>query len=591
VVAGLRGENVAPGPVLFSLIASVAIVAWLTLATIGVARITRAPVVTLPILFVVVPGTLSYLAFYGSLLLGHPLIVGSVLMAAPLLPFLIPAHPDVAADRRRTAWALAVLGVAVGAWAIYYLGVLYLHGDHSGFLETARLRYAGFSSDNQIPPLFASGVRAGHIPNPLIGIWTSADRPPLQTGFLLLTAPLLRLLPRYSELAGDSVAGFVFQLLWVPTTWLMAMAMTQSRRIAAIAVAGIGFTGSIFVNSAYAWPKLAAASFLVVAFVLLLAPQPDHVENVAATTRRFALIGLLSGLSLSTHGSVAFAVAGMVPAMAVVVWQRSRDHGRLAVLRAARGPGVAGAVLLITYLPWLLYARFRHENGELLLKMHLAGNPVRGKGSALDAIRDAYRHLSFADWLHARWENITELLPGGYPTAPDLWGRVQLLHTNEAYRIGGALLWAIPWLLAWCFVAHRRRAEDASGDRVRFVGPLAIWWTATVAIWVLVMFQPGATDANAGPLTLVMVPEVLACCLLAARQPRMATWLLAAQAILFTAGTWTPLITTFDLSVQPRAVAVLVCGLFAIGVSTYVLARNDRAVPIRREHEPIASLR
>ena len=110
---------------LFSLIASAAIVVWLTLATIGVARITRAPVAASPILFVVVPGVLSYLAFYGCLLLGHPLVIGSVLVATPLLLCLCPLRPDEIANRHRTTWAVAILGGVVAAWAVYYLGVLY----------------------------------------------------------------------------------------------------------------------------------------------------------------------------------------------------------------------------------------------------------------------------------------------------------------------------------------------------------------------------------------------------------------------------------------------------------------------------------
>ena len=223
---------------LFSLTASVAIAAWLTLAAVGVARALRAPMGALPLLFVLVPGVLSGVAFYGSLVLGHPLIIGSALVAAPLLLFLLPRSGESAA-RRRTVWAAAALGAGMAAWAIYYVGVLYLHGGQAGILTIAKEAGTPVQYGQRHSSALCRRNRSGHITNPLIGLWTSADRPPLQTGFLLLTEPLLRLLPRYRTIVGDSVAGFMFQLLWIPATWFMAMAMTRSRRVAALVVAAL----------------------------------------------------------------------------------------------------------------------------------------------------------------------------------------------------------------------------------------------------------------------------------------------------------------------------------------------------------------
>ena len=373
----------------------------------------------------------------------------------------------------------------------------------------------------------------------------------------------------------------MFQLLWIPATWFMAMAMTRSRRVAALVVAALGFTGSVFVNSIYAWPKLAAASFLLVAFALLVVSPPDFIDQIGATKFRFALVGLACGLAVSSHGSVAFAVVGLAPAMLVVVWHRSRPGGRSALVRGARDLGIAGGVLFLTYLPWLLYSPLRNESGDLLLKMHLAGHPARGGGSTLDVIRDAYSHISFGDWLHARWENVTELLPyGGYrSTATGFWGKVQLLHTNEAYRIGGALLWAIPWVVLWCFARRRRASGEATRIGVQFLPMLAIWSAATLAVWVLVMFQAGATDANAGPLTLVVVPMVIAVSLLAVRQPRLAVRLLVVQATLFTLGTVAPPINKASVQIHAGALAVVLAGLAAIALSMISLATTDRATP------------
>ena len=105
--------------------------AWLTLAAVGVAETCGHWWGAPPPPFVLVPGVPSGVAFYGSLVLGHPLIIGSASWRPRSFSssFLDRGECGSSTDR---LGGRGPGGVGMAAWAIYYVGVLYLQTVRQG---------------------------------------------------------------------------------------------------------------------------------------------------------------------------------------------------------------------------------------------------------------------------------------------------------------------------------------------------------------------------------------------------------------------------------------------------------------------------
>ncbi len=247
--------------------------------------------------------------------------------------------------------------------------------------------------DDEIPYTFAHSMMKEHkVPIPIQGNWHASDRPPLQSAIVM---------GQYFGLIGPIYAGYqvlaVFlQSLWIFGLWLLLYSFGVNRYAISLVLAGSLFSNFIFVNSAFVWPKLLAASYLL-GFLALLFGQ--RFSGPGKTRVFMAIIaGVLVAWSMLSHGGTAFACLGMLPA--VFLYRRSFPPKAMltALLTAA-----------VLYLPWILFQKFVDPPGDRLIKMHFAGVEPIDSRSPGQAILEAYPALSFSQIIDYKKQNLERI--------------------------------------------------------------------------------------------------------------------------------------------------------------------------------------
>lgn len=207
--------------------------------------------------------------------------------------------------------------------------------------------------DNTIPALVADAVAGGQHPRIIVGDWLLSDRPPLQSGALLLVRPLVGSSP-----FAHQIVGTMLQASWLMGLWAVIGHQRNAARVSLL----VALTGFVFFNSVFVWPKLLAGAMILAALGEALRRRP--VQAVA-----------LVALGLLAHGGALFAALGLAPFLRI-----HRRHVAAAV-----------AVAVVSLGPWLAYQRWSNPPGDRLLRWHLAGDVARDGPSATTSIADAYR--------------------------------------------------------------------------------------------------------------------------------------------------------------------------------------------------------
>ena len=323
----------------------------------------------------------------------------------------------------------------------------------------------------------------GESPRHLWGDWLSSDRPPLQSGWLLLTWPVMHALGFDFDTAA-STGGVGFQLLWVLAAWSLARHLGATPRQAVGIVAATAFTGVLLEYSVFVWPKLAAAALVVAAYLLWFdAPGEGGLT-------RFAAGGCCAALGWLAHGGVAFSLLGLVP-LALADRRPARWRAWLVA--------IAGFVAFAA--PWSVYQRVYEPPGNRLLKWHLAGVTdidSRGIGAAMV---DSYRRAGFSTALQNKWQNLRMQL--GTDWSPllhvnSLAGPSDLRAGETTYMVRAWAWWACAWLVPLVWLARRGSAPPAlpwAAHRATLA-----WFGAGIAVWLILMFTPNSASIHQGTL-------------------------------------------------------------------------------------------
>ena len=218
--------------------------------------------------------------------------------------------------------------------------------------------------------------------------------------------------------------------------------------------------------------EAAAASFLLVAFALSsyrhrISHRPDW-----ATKFRFALVGCVQAWLCPATAPSPFRGGRLGTAVLVVVWHRSRPGGRSALVRGAKSRSWAlRAVVLFLSRTFRGSCTLATSERAVTSSSRCTSLAIHARGAdplSMSCTRRAATSRSATGF--TRWErNRASAVRRRYRSAATDSGKVQLLHTNEAYRIGGALLWAIPWVVLWCFARRRRASGEATRIGVQFL--------------------------------------------------------------------------------------------------------------------------
>lgn len=317
------------------------------------------------------------------------------------------AHPHVGMVASLAVSAAAMLALSskpvAAAWkqisqpatvsVIVCIGYLSLAGDRGG-LDYDQLIAGRYWAvlDNSIPRLFADCLinnKVGLKPV-LLADWHSSDRPPLQTGMLMVAYPFV-------NQAGSSIAYLLLavavNIFWIWGLWgfLRALGLTE-RKILQVMIL-ITLVGAVFVNSVYTWPKMLASALAFTAGTALLIP--DYSKRI-----RTWVVGSAAALSLLAHGAALFALLGF----ATLFWARRKEWPIREIIMTA-------AIAASLYLPWMAYQKFYDPPGDRLIKWHLAGVEAMDESRPpLRTILEEYKKSGITGFAANKFHNIRMLL-------------------------------------------------------------------------------------------------------------------------------------------------------------------------------------
>jgi hypothetical protein len=379
----------------------------------------------------------------------------------------------------REAIIVACLQVCIG---VFYLSLLYLFAAPAGFYDLASHRFMSLPSDNHLSHDVADRLIHGTPLKPFIGNWLSSDRPPLQSGWQLLTWPVTAALGTEESLA-SGMSAIWFELLWIPAVYGLLRSLDLTVRKAAGWTLTVALSGFFLQHSIFTWPKLAAGAFVCGAYGCWALPVCRGSRRQAcAAGAACAALGCLA------HTGVAFSLLPLVPWIA---WRSLRGEAGAWLL--------AGVVFAALLLPWAAYQRFYDPPGNRLIKWHLGGQAEVNSRTTWQTLRDGYRSKSWKQIAADRWANVRVLFSGDIEhignftraTAPNRRG-------EEFFNTARAFTWWAAGILALPFALLRLAARERPGQQLRNCGALAGWIVATFLVWCLLMFIPGQTVVHQG---------------------------------------------------------------------------------------------
>lgn len=501
---------------------------------------------------------LGYVAFW--LYFAHPLAGriyswGVLVIAAGLLWM----------ERRREGGRDAALGGPVllaGAIGAFYIAMLLAYGGPAVSNAAAHRFVTDLPIDNEIPRFFAERLWNGQSPKQMLDDWLSSDRPPLQTGWVLLTWPILKPLGIDIDTA-TTTAGMCFQLFWVFAAWELARYMGFSRAAAYGVATAIAFTGIMMIFSVFVWPKLGAASLTVAAYLWWRGEEKP-------TPVAFALGGLCAALGWLAHGGVAFSLIALVVVALGARWRFTSRHVFWA----------AGAFFLCA-LPWLLYQKLYEPPGNRLLKWHLAGVIPSDPRGFLETLGQSYREAGLTTVLAHKWSNVqmqvSQMWPLDYILRPGNWNGPR---NSEFFLTARSLgLWVLALLIIPLGWRKKSRSTDPAVGSRR--GELLGWLIAGFAVWLVLMFLPNSAAIHQGSqITQILLFTLLATGALSAQ--RVVFFLLTIVQAVWCTLVWFPPDPTFTHPLDPTM--AILAALLGVGLLGFVGMKTLRSSPWEAAH-------
>ena len=329
--------------------------------------------------------------------------------------------------------------------------------------------------DNLIPFIFAERIYDRQPLRPFCcGDWLSSDRPPLQVGIFLLQRPI--------RIFGNTglqyqLLATALQCLWLCGVWTLLEALRAPPHRMRQVLGFLVFSGFLFYNSVYTWPKLLSATFMLFAFsiVILVATEDRRI-----TAFEIALASASISLAILAHPGSVFSL----PALLLILIRKRR---RLTLPKCV----LAGFIIAVFLLPWIAYQKLYDPPGNRLLKMHLAGVGGIDSRSVAQAIWDAYRTRSLAVVLKYKWTNLSTLL-GPEPAAGfGIAGNARFAQREYIWNSIGVL--NIGWLTALAAFLSKKNLRA-----VPYAGWIILAALIDFLVWSLLIFGPHGTITTHG---------------------------------------------------------------------------------------------
>ncbi len=124
---------------------------------------------------------------------------------------------------------------------LFYLLILCIFSPANLPLETSvrSVFFHGFPHDNALPRIFAEKLYAGRDPRDLGAGWLSSDRPPLQTGLVLIQRPIMALGAKVHY----QILATIAQCSWIASLWALCRTIRLTGKRIALVMAFSIFSG------------------------------------------------------------------------------------------------------------------------------------------------------------------------------------------------------------------------------------------------------------------------------------------------------------------------------------------------------------
>jgi|GEM_PF-464868 len=400
------------------------------------------------------------------------------------------------------------------ATGLLHLSLLHLFPSSLDFYQLAANRFRQeLPTDNQLPHEAGERLIAGQPLKQAETDWLSSDRPPLQTGWQLITWRTLEaagLDPR----AASGTAAVWFQLTWVAAAFALLRTLGVGSRAAAAWTAALALSGFFLQNTVFTWPKLSAAAFAGGAFALWLAPGATLARG-----RRVLLGAALAGAAWLSHGGVAFSFLALAP---WVLWRCCRGEWREWLK--------ASLLFVLIASPWVAYQRFYDPPGNRLLKWHLGGQIPKDDRGVWPTIRENYAKLTWEQILTNKARNLALQNDGRTAALLETAPAAAMDRRNQEFFLAGrALTW---WLFGLLLLPYAwRNLQPPARHTERRLHLALLGWTAlTVPLWCGLMFDANQTVIHQGSYAMMLGAFVL-----------LSAWFHAAGRI------WLPVITAAQM--------------------------------------------
>jgi len=313
--------------------------------------------------------------------------------------------PDPSASRLQSAGWLWL------ATALLVLAIFGLAEVNAGtWSPNSRFAPAAWASDNQLPQRVGQALANGEMEQVnWMGPWRVSDRPPLAYGWHAIfvrtfEAPWVPKDGLYLLHQHAWAVGILLNTLWAPVVLLLVRHWSRSPALAFGLVLLCLMSPFVLFSSGFAWPKLLAAAFGLLAAALLFDFGRDRRLPLRLDTPAFLMAALLSVLALQSHGGAVFGILAMLILMPMLRGIPSWPAMGIALL-------LCGALLA----PWMLYQKLVDPPGNALLKFAFAGTFGFGEEDmgVFETIRRSYSGLSLPAWLAGKGEGLKVLVVGG----------------------------------------------------------------------------------------------------------------------------------------------------------------------------------
>ena len=366
--------------------------------------------------------------------------------------------------------------------------------------------YLNLPIDNIISATLAGATFSDTYASPLIGDWLGSDRPPLQSGLIILSSIATTRLNFDWDLSSFS-ASIVANSIWVLGALAFASALNLKRYLRYASILPVVFSGYIILNTTFTWPKSLAAAFLLASIGIIFTNQ-----NKPYALLRDLSVGLLLGFACLSHGSSFFAVPSIMIASLL------SSENKFISFQSLKSILPLTITFVFIQIPWIFWQRLVDPPGDRLLKWHLGGHVPITNDSFFHVLVSQYRSIGVNGAILNRVANFKVLLGDGHGIT--LWKKIlagdykSALSKEFFFHAPAVLTWTLPTavLIAIFLVLTKgeRWSKAMENLNMKSLFFSLFIYIGTMLFWCLAMFGPSTTINHQGTGILIIIPLIIA---------------------------------------------------------------------------------